>query len=214
MPQVVLKTESVDYGGGRGYRTISTTVNVTVNQHTLSFSSAGTTGSVWGICGSTTAYRICVDAQYNTGGGWQTIAHNEMGVAICPSLTNAHQVVNGLVDGLPSVTVAASGQLRLIYYANRNPDPSPDLPNAFPNSTYAEASQTAIHIDVVTDYRPGERKIDGTWRSLNRSGGKCERKVNGSWVELRTENGGVGTGNPPSRKQNGTWYNQRKVGVE
>lgn len=66
---------------------------------------------------------------------------------------------------------------------------------------------------LPADYRPGERKISGTWQSHNRSGGVCSRKVNGSWVELRTLNGGVGTGNPPSRKTNGTWYNQRKVGA-
>lgn len=63
-------------------------------------------------------------------------------------------------------------------------------------------------------YRPGERKVSGTWRSHNRSGGACERKTNGSWAELRTIDGGTGTNDPPSRKQNGTWYNQRKIGVE
>lgn len=63
-------------------------------------------------------------------------------------------------------------------------------------------------------YRPGERKVSGTWRSHNRSGGACERKVNGTWTEMRTIDGGTGTGDQPTRKQSGTWYNQRKLGAE
>lgn len=63
-------------------------------------------------------------------------------------------------------------------------------------------------------YRPGERKVNGTWSSHNRSGGACERKVNGTWTELRTIDGGVGTGDEPTRKQSETWYNQRKLGAE
>lgn len=63
-------------------------------------------------------------------------------------------------------------------------------------------------------YRPGERKVNATWASLSRSGGACERKTNDSWYEMRTIDGGSGTGDEPTRKQNGTWYNQRKSGVE
>ena len=64
------------------------------------------------------------------------------------------------------------------------------------------------------DYRPGQRLISGTWQSHNRSGGRCHRLVGGTWTEMRTENGGTGTGNPPLRRSNNTWYNQRKVGQE
>lgn len=67
---------------------------------------------------------------------------------------------------------------------------------------------------LPADYRPGQRKISGTWYSHNRVAGTCNRKVSGVWTEMRTLNGGVGTGNPPSRKSSGTWYNQRKIGAE
>lgn len=67
---------------------------------------------------------------------------------------------------------------------------------------------------LPADYRPGQRKISGTWMSHNRNAGNCQRKVNGTWVEMRTNQGGVGTDNPPSRKQSGTWYNQKKLGQE
>lgn len=62
-------------------------------------------------------------------------------------------------------------------------------------------------------YRPGEHKVNGQWKSHHRSGGACERKVNGTWTELRTIDGGVGTNDPPTKKTNGTWYNQRKIGA-
>ena len=79
--------------------------------------------------------------------------------------------------------------------------------------TQSSPSKT-IYAVWEKDYRPGERKISGTWRSHNRSAGKCERKVSGTWTEMRTIDGGVGTGNEPTRKSSGTWYNQRKVGLE
>ena len=60
-------------------------------------------------------------------------------------------------------------------------------------------------------YRPGERMVGGTSVSLNRSGGACERKGYG---EMKTLAGGVESSDPPSRKQNGTWYNQRRSGQE
>ena len=63
-------------------------------------------------------------------------------------------------------------------------------------------------------YRPGERRVSGTWSSHNRSGGACERKVSGTWTEMRTIDGGTGTGDEPTRKSSGTWYNQRKLGAE
>lgn len=60
-------------------------------------------------------------------------------------------------------------------------------------------------------YRPGERKMNGTSRSLNRSGGVCDRHGYG---EMKTLAGGVETSDPPSRKHSGTWYNQRRIGAE
>lgn len=61
------------------------------------------------------------------------------------------------------------------------------------------------------DYRPGQRKVNGQWFSLNRSNGVCDRVGYG---EMRTLDGGVGTNDPPSRKQNGVWYNMKKIGIE
>ena len=74
---------------------------------------------------------------------------------------------------------------------------------------------TANLVAIWTEfYRPGERRVSGTWSSHNRSGGGCERKVSGTWTEMRTIDGGTGTGDEPTRKSSGTWYNQRKLGAE
>lgn len=81
--------------------------------------------------------------------------------------------------------------------------------------TIQKSSPTITLVAQWTEfYRPGERKVNGTWSSLNRSSGACERKANGSWYEMRTIDGGTGTGDEPTRKQSGTWYNQRKLGTE
>lgn len=63
------------------------------------------------------------------------------------------------------------------------------------------------------DYRPGARRLSGTYESLNRGGGKRHRRVNGQWVEMRTMNGHVGTDNPPKRHVGGQWVNQNKIGA-
>lgn len=78
------------------------------------------------------------------------------------------------------------------------------------------SANTTVTLDAqwLNSYRPGERKISGTWTSTNRQAGACERKTNGYWDDLRTIDGGTGTGDPPSRKSSGTWYNQRKLGQE
>lgn len=59
-------------------------------------------------------------------------------------------------------------------------------------------------------YRPGQRKINGTWQSHNRNGGVCDRHGYG---EMKSSHGGVATDDPPYRKTSGTWYNQRKIGA-
>ena len=81
--------------------------------------------------------------------------------------------------------------------------------------TIQKASPTVTLVaQWEASYRPGQRKVSGTWSSLNRNNGNCQRKVSGTWTEMRTLNGGVGTDRPPSRKTSGTWYNQRKIGAE
>lgn len=88
------------------------------------------------------------------------------------------------------------------------------------NQTVGGASYDDIWLGVQfkntlpKDYRPGNVRYNGEWKSTNRSVGKCHVRQNGQWVEMRTLNGGSGTGNPPSRRTGGAWKNQYKIGSE
>lgn len=63
------------------------------------------------------------------------------------------------------------------------------------------------------DYRPWAVKYGNDWQSCNRNGGMMSVRKNGQWVECRTQDGGVGEGNPPSIREGGRWKNARKVGI-
>lgn len=63
------------------------------------------------------------------------------------------------------------------------------------------------------DYRPWSVKYGNDWQSCNRNGGIMSVRKNGQWVECRTQDGGVGEGNPPSIREGGKWKNARKVGI-
>lgn len=61
------------------------------------------------------------------------------------------------------------------------------------------------------DYRPGASLVNGQWQSHNRGAGASDIWT-GSWSTMRTDNGAVGTDNPPFMLNN-RWYNQRKIGL-
>ena len=66
------------------------------------------------------------------------------------------------------------------------------------------------------DYRPGAI-LDGSskWQSHNRTVGEAHILTsNNSWREMRTENGLVDAGNPPSIRYQDKWMNQRLIGKE
>lgn len=62
------------------------------------------------------------------------------------------------------------------------------------------------------DYRPGAIYDGTTWQSHNRSSGARDIYNGSSWNTLRTIDGGIGTGNPPSIANNTGWVNQRRIG--
>ena len=286
--QVTLSTQSVDYGGGRGARTITNVINWNVDANgNISFSQASVSGNTWWICGTASWYGVHLVPQVSYDGtNWVNLADEFQAVEICPGTTDTKTMSTTLIGRLGSYHLNGDCSLRFLYYANAAPAPTPDLPNAFPDSGYSAAVQVPVHVDVSWDatlkydanggsptpgdqtqrvsgesatftisstrpartrfrfegwqlgstiyqpggqvsvpksaptqtltavweayYRPGERKISGVSRSLERSGGACERKGYG---EMLTIKGGVESSDPPSRKQNGTWYNMRKVGT-
>ena len=218
---VTLRTESVDYGGGRGACVLTNTIGWSVNSSgDISFSNNGSwdnVGGSWVLCGENN-YHLIMEPQvsYDNGNSWSALAHLTHAISSCSAsfsnYTNAVAASNTLINQLGTYHLSGNCLLRFIYCTNSAPAPTAALPNAFPNAAYASTTQTPVVVEV--SYRPGERKVSGTWRSHNRSGGVCERKSNGSWYEMKTTNGGSGTGDEPTRKQSGTWYNQRKIGAE
>ena len=66
----------------------------------------------------------------------------------------------------------------------------------------------------LPDYRPGKIYNGSNWMSHNRAAGFEKIYTSASATrEMRTQNGGVGTGNPPTI-YNADWINERKIGQE
>lgn len=126
-------------------------------------------------------------------------------------LQNTTSVLVELINQIGAVQLPGNGELKISFGSDRAPAPTFDRPNAFPSSAVSEGDQVTVQIIVPPkDYRPGQRKISGQWWSLNRNGGGAVRRA-GGFHELRTKEG---QGDPPLRKANGNWYNQRKIGKE
>lgn len=223
---ITLYIESVDYPSGRGhfYSNLNAQWNVNSSGYlTLSEQSYSTNSNNWWICSSTTTsintYYVKWTVQYKPdGGSWQNLYSDKVAVkGPCSNYdyttgTNVKNMMETFCSDFPGVQLTQSGELRVICGANLAPNPDAGYPNAFPNDVYSEASQVPVHIEI--DYRPGAVLTGGEWKSTNRSGGKCHLRSGGSWVEMKTADGGTGTGNPPSRRTSGTWKNQYKIGSD
>lgn len=63
-------------------------------------------------------------------------------------------------------------------------------------------------------YRVGDVRYNGTYRTTNRSEGKCHIRQNGAWVEMLSIDAGHTTPvDPPNRRRGGAWQNQYKIGA-
>lgn len=73
----------------------------------------------------------------------------------------------------------------------------------------------AFKNDNVKDYVPGQvLDNNNVWQSHNRSTGNAQiRNAAGQWIQMRTNNGAVGTDNPPYIRHNDNWKNMRKIGA-
>lgn len=230
-------SESVDYPGppwGRGAASTVTTLYWNINDDNyLTIWYGDTTGSLsWYPCSSypkAPSYQLAMDVQVSDNGydGWGTIYHAGLNIPQCGTSEafnfKVWQYMRDEINSFGGYQLERPLYVRVIYYATKPPYPGPGFRNAYPDANYASQSQVThipysyIHVTeemVIQDYRPGERKVNGTWRSHDHDSGWAERK-NGSWYELRTEKGDKGgTGRPPERKRSGTWYNMQKIGAE
>ena len=102
---------------------------------------------------------------------------------------------------------SAEGITTVYFKSGYGPHFDDPLPSIYVD---AMGMGTSFRNTYYPPYRPGQRKINGTWESHNRSAGHCDRIGYG---EMKSSNGGAGTDDPPSLKASGTWYNQRKIGA-
>lgn len=85
-----------------------------------------------------------------------------------------------------------------------------------PPSIYVDEYWIGINFRNVLppDYRPGANWNGSEWLSHNRNNGWTGIWNGTSFREMRTDNGAVGTGNPPLIKHSDGWKNMRKIGRE
>ena len=83
-------------------------------------------------------------------------------------------------------------------------------------SIYVDLMGLGVSIRNVqlADYRPGKTKTTNDWLSHNRSSGWAGVYDGTSFKEMRTLDGGIGTGNPPLIKHSDAWRNMRLIGAE
>lgn len=102
-----------------------------------------------------------------------------------------------------------TGGISTIYFKSGYPNHYDDpLPSIYVDAMGVGTSFRNILRPV---YRPGQRKVSGTWKSHNRNGGVCDRHGYGT---MESSFGGQASDDPPLRKANGSWYNQLKIGQE
>lgn len=172
---VTLSTQSVDYGGGRGYVKLTNIIRYYVDDNgVISFSSESSSDNVggsWWICGTASWYGITLEPQvsYDGGGSWVSLDNPFQAAGICPDGTNTISASIGLIGRLRSYQLTGNCQLRFLYYANAAPAPTPSLPNAFPNSSYSAAVQVPVHIDVSWNASVTYNKAGGTGGPNNES---------------------------------------------
>lgn len=117
---------------------------------------------------------------------------------------------------LPSYTITLHPGQDLSQYSLYIVNCLPGHENDPLPSINVDAMQMGVEIknSLPVDYRPGATWNGSNYMSHNRSGGVCNYWNGSAWVEMRTQNGGVGTDNPPLCYHDGQYYNQYKLGQE
>lgn len=225
--RITMSTQSVDYNNGnpytRGGITLTNVIGWSVDANGdisfTSISSSDTIGGAWGLCYAGGQYYIYLEPQvsYNNGASWTALDRKTKTInAACENTAPPHpnyiNVVTSsvqLINTLGTYHLTGNCLLRFLYASSSAPAPSANNKHAFPDSGYSAATQ--VPVVVIVDYRPGQDRVDGTWKSHNRNGGHADIRVNNAWVEMKTQEG---SGDPPMIRRNDSWVNQAKIGAE
>lgn len=117
---------------------------------------------------------------------------------------------------LPSYTISLAPGEDLSKYSLYVINCLPGHENDSLPSINVDAMDMGVSIKNIApkDYRPGATYNGTDYMSHNRNGGMCNYWNGTEWVEMRTQNGGVGTNNPPLCYHDGQYFNQYKIGQE
>lgn len=152
MASFTLKTESVDYGGGRGGRTLYNTIDYSISGNRITFSYGGQSGaSSWTLYASSsgTNYAAILEIQVNYGSGWATLVSKSRAIpTVAQGGLDIIAASEDMIDELGTQTLSGACEMRALYYANRAPAPTSQYPYAFPNESYASSSQTPIDVST------------------------------------------------------------------
>ncbi len=128
--------------------------------------------------------------------------------------STAHTIATNVDMGSYSFTLAPgeNAQRATVWWRNTSVGfESMKIPNV-----YTDILGIGIHFKNILpkDYRPGKVYNNGTWYSHNRSAGWSGIWNGSSFREMRTDDGGVGTDNPPYIRHPSGNKNQRQIGIE
>lgn len=128
--------------------------------------------------------------------------------------STAHTIASNVNMGSYTFTLAPgqNQQNATIWWRNTSVGyESWSIPNI-----YTDILRIGIHFKNILpqDYRPGMIWDGSNWMSHNRSTGWDGVWDGTTFKEMRTENGGVGTDNPPYINNGVNWVNQQEIGQE
>lgn len=204
--RLTLTTQSVDYGGGRGGRTMHNYIDWSTSGTTLTLSNGGRDGvNAWTLYNATgvSDYLVVLKVQVNYGSGWETISEQSAYIGtVAQGGLDIIAKSDEFVNNLGSYSLSGACSLRALYYATYPPAPTYDYPYAFPNESYSESSQTEVHVDVQTAPSGGyiSAIVRGT-DSFTLTGGVSSMGVGGTqtYTELIVLNAPYTEGGIPQR---------------
>lgn len=161
--------------------------------------------------GSPSAYDTFLFVRQSAGGA------NIWTSGTCDNTTTSHTIATNIDLGTFTIDLPpeTTGSERGTVYFRSN---ACGHNNDSPPSIYIDEFWMGIAFrnTLPKDYVPG-MIYDGSsdWLSHNRSGGALKLHNGSAWgPNMRTENGGTGTGNPPLLRWPNEWRNMRRTGVE
>lgn len=133
----------------RGGATYTPTFNWSVSDAgvlTVSFAGGGSTG--WYVCSDSDAYYLKV--QFSTDlVNWTDIMTSQRWQTICDQNYKVSDLISDLSATLGSATLTQSGYIRIYSYTGSAcPNPSINLPEAYPTEAASQAVAADVHIDV------------------------------------------------------------------